>query len=97
MSTLTAQATNNSSDFKKILSTMKGHLLFGTSHMLPFIVAGGVLLALAVMASGKGAVLRTVYWRIFLISVLKVWCCSQLFWVASSVIPLQTNQHSLQQ
>ncbi|EGQ8093128.1 PTS fructose transporter subunit IIC [Vibrio vulnificus] len=56
MSTLTAQATNNSSEFKKILSTMKGHLLFGTSHMLPFIVAGGVLLALAVMASGKGAV-----------------------------------------
>ncbi|EIE1224331.1 PTS fructose transporter subunit IIC [Vibrio vulnificus] len=56
MSTLTAQATNNSSDFKKIISTMKGHLLFGTSHMLPFIVAGGVLLALAVMASGKGAV-----------------------------------------
>ncbi|BCK13590.1 PTS fructose transporter subunit IIC [Vibrio cholerae] len=56
MSTLTAQATDNSSDFKKLLSTMKGHLLFGTSHMLPFIVAGGVLLALAVMASGKGAV-----------------------------------------
>ncbi|MGR2940144.1 fructose-specific PTS transporter subunit EIIC [Vibrio vulnificus] len=55
MSTITAQASN-SSDFKKILSTMKGHLLFGTSHMLPFIVAGGVLLALAVMASGKGAV-----------------------------------------
>ncbi|WP_260260786.1 fructose-specific PTS transporter subunit EIIC [Vibrio intestinalis] len=56
MSTLTAQATNDSGDFKKLLSTMKGHLLFGTSHMLPFIVAGGVLLALAVMASGKGAV-----------------------------------------
>ncbi|WP_229619776.1 fructose-specific PTS transporter subunit EIIC [Vibrio parahaemolyticus] len=55
MSTITAQATNNS-DFQKLLSTMKGHLLFGTSHMLPFIVAGGVLLALAVMASGKGAV-----------------------------------------
>ncbi|EMC9923557.1 PTS fructose transporter subunit IIC [Vibrio parahaemolyticus] len=55
MSTITAQATNNS-DFKKLLRTMKGHLLFGTSHMLPFIVAGGVLLALAVMASGKGAV-----------------------------------------
>ncbi|MCG9608613.1 fructose-specific PTS transporter subunit EIIC [Vibrio harveyi] len=55
MSTITAQASNNS-DFKKILSTMKAHLLFGTSHMLPFIVAGGVLLALAVMASGKGAV-----------------------------------------
>ncbi len=56
MSTLTAQTTNNGSDFKKLLSTMKGHLLFGTSHMLPFIVAGGVLLALAVMATGKGAV-----------------------------------------
>ena len=56
MSTLTAQTTGNSSDLKKLLSTMKGHLLFGTSHMLPFIVAGGVLLALAVMASGKGAV-----------------------------------------
>ncbi|MCS0340898.1 fructose-specific PTS transporter subunit EIIC [Vibrio diabolicus] len=55
MSTITAQASNNS-NFKKLLSTMKGHLLFGTSHMLPFIVAGGVLLALAVMASGKGAV-----------------------------------------
>ncbi|MGU3807365.1 fructose-specific PTS transporter subunit EIIC [Vibrio diabolicus] len=55
MSTITAQASNHS-DFKKLLSTMKGHLLFGTSHMLPFIVAGGVLLALAVMASGKGAV-----------------------------------------
>ncbi|HHF2996281.1 TPA: fructose-specific PTS transporter subunit EIIC [Vibrio diabolicus] len=55
MSTITAQASKNS-DFKKLLSTMKGHLLFGTSHMLPFIVAGGVLLALAVMASGKGAV-----------------------------------------
>ncbi|MEI8630780.1 fructose-specific PTS transporter subunit EIIC [Vibrio sp. M60_M70] len=55
MSTITAQVSNNS-DFKKLLSTMKGHLLFGTSHMLPFIVAGGVLLALAVMASGKGAV-----------------------------------------
>ncbi|NNN45086.1 MULTISPECIES: fructose-specific PTS transporter subunit EIIC [unclassified Vibrio] len=56
MSTLTAQATHNRSNFKKLLSTVKGHLLFGTSHMLPFIVAGGVLLALAVMASGKGAV-----------------------------------------
>lgn len=95
MSTITAQATNNS-DLKKLLSTVKGHLLFGTSHMLPFIVAGGVLLALAVMASGKGAVLRTVYWRIFLISVLKVWCCSQLFLVASLVTQLQTNRHLLQ-
>jgi len=56
MGTIKTQNTNNNGDFKKLLSTMKGHLLFGTSHMLPFIVAGGVLLALAVMASGKGAV-----------------------------------------
>lgn len=42
--------------WKQTLSTMKQHLLFGTSHMLPFVVAGGVLLALAVMATGKGAV-----------------------------------------
>lgn len=60
MTTITAQPTNNSSiNFKQTLSALKGHLLFGTSHMLPFIVAGGVLLALAVMASGKGAVPAT--------------------------------------
>ncbi len=38
------------------LNKIKEHLLFGTSHMIPFIVAGGVLLSLAVMISGKGAV-----------------------------------------
>ncbi|MGL4827503.1 MAG: fructose-specific PTS transporter subunit EIIC [Vibrionaceae bacterium] len=48
------QPTDNG--IKKVLLRLKGHLLFGTSHMLPFIVAGGVLLALAVMISGKGAV-----------------------------------------
>lgn len=52
-------ATNSQSSWKKTLSTMKGHLLFGTSHMLPFVVAGGVLLALAVMVTGKGAVPAT--------------------------------------
>lgn len=35
---------------------IKQHLLFGTSHMMPFIVAGGVLLSLSVMISGQGAV-----------------------------------------
>ncbi|USD67389.1 fructose-specific PTS transporter subunit EIIC [Vibrio sp. SCSIO 43136] len=30
----------------------KSHLLYGTSHMLPFIVAGGVLLSLSIMLSG---------------------------------------------
>lgn len=39
-------------NFNKI----KQHLLYGTSHMIPFIVAGGVLLSLAVMISGQGAV-----------------------------------------
>ncbi len=56
MSTLTAQATNNSSNFKKLLSTMKGHLLFGTSHMLPFIFAFRLLIELYKISSGKGAV-----------------------------------------
>ncbi|HGY5237031.1 TPA: PTS fructose transporter subunit EIIC [Aeromonas salmonicida subsp. pectinolytica] len=41
---------------KAQLNTLKQHLLFGTSHMIPFIVAGGVLLSLSVMMSGKGAV-----------------------------------------
>lgn len=38
------------------LARIKEHLLFGTSHMIPFIVAGGVLLSLSVMMSGHGAV-----------------------------------------
>ncbi|GHZ63004.1 PTS system, fructose-specific IIABC component [Vibrio cholerae] len=38
------------------LARVKEHLLFGTSHMMPFIVAGGVLLSLSVMMSGHGAV-----------------------------------------
>ncbi|WP_019614740.1 PTS fructose transporter subunit EIIC [Psychromonas ossibalaenae] len=40
---------------KNQISELKRHLLTGTSHMLPFIVAGGVLLALSVMLNGKGA------------------------------------------
>lgn len=38
------------------IGRLKEHLLFGTSHMIPFIVAGGVLLSLSVMISGRGAV-----------------------------------------
>nr|WP_086937577.1 fructose-specific PTS transporter subunit EIIC [Thaumasiovibrio occultus] len=41
------------------LVSMKQHLLFGTSHMIPFIVAGGVLLSLSIMISGQGAIPRT--------------------------------------
>ncbi len=40
MSTLTAQATNNSSNFKKLLSTMKGHL-----YLAPHICCHLLLLA----------------------------------------------------
>lgn len=54
--TTTTMTSGQGSDWKQTLSTMKQHLLFGTSHMLPFVVAGGVLLALAVMATGQGAV-----------------------------------------
>ncbi|GAK82588.1 PTS system, fructose-specific IIA component /IIB component / IIC component [Vibrio ponticus] len=41
--------------WKQQLARGKEHLLFGTSHMIPFIVAGGVLLSLSVMMSGHGA------------------------------------------
>lgn len=44
------------SPWKLKLAHIKEHLLFGTSHMIPFIVAGGVLLSLSVMISGHGAV-----------------------------------------
>ncbi|WEM44691.1 PTS fructose transporter subunit EIIC (plasmid) [Photobacterium sp. DA100] len=46
---------------KSQLSVLKRHLLTGTSHMLPFVVAGGVLLALSVMLGGKGAVPEGVF------------------------------------
>ncbi len=50
------QQPQKTSDFKARVSRTKEHLLYGTSHMIPFIVAGGVLLSLSVMISGKGAV-----------------------------------------
>ncbi|OAJ95875.1 fructose-specific PTS transporter subunit EIIC [Vibrio bivalvicida] len=43
------------SPFKRHLARVKEHLLFGTSHMIPFIVAGGVLLSLSVMMTGHAA------------------------------------------
>lgn len=36
-------------DWKKNLLTLKKHVLTGTSHMIPFIVAGGILFSLSVM------------------------------------------------
>lgn len=49
------QISNDNQSIKRKLITAKEHLLCGTSHMIPFIVAGGVLFSLAVMLSGKGA------------------------------------------
>ncbi|WP_257254653.1 MULTISPECIES: PTS fructose transporter subunit EIIC [unclassified Endozoicomonas] len=39
---------------KAELITLRSHLLTGTSHMIPFVVAGGVLLSLSVMLHGRG-------------------------------------------
>ncbi len=43
-------------DLLIILKGTRKHLMTGVSYMIPFVVAGGILLALAVMLSGKGAV-----------------------------------------
>ena len=40
----------------ELLKDTKKHLMTGVSYMIPFVVAGGVLLALAVMFSGQAAV-----------------------------------------
>ncbi|HJF40344.1 PTS fructose transporter subunit EIIC [Thomasclavelia spiroformis] len=40
---------------KKILTNLKRHLLTGTSHMIPFIVAGGILFSISVMLNPDGA------------------------------------------
>ncbi|HAE61270.1 MAG TPA: PTS fructose transporter subunit EIIC [Eubacteriaceae bacterium] len=39
-----------------LLKNMRQHLMTGVSYMIPFVVAGGVLLAVAVMISGQAAV-----------------------------------------
>ncbi|GAB6099206.1 hypothetical protein JCM16358_10850 [Halanaerocella petrolearia] len=40
---------------KKKLKEMRGHLMTGVSHMIPFVVAGGVLIAFSIMLSGVKA------------------------------------------
>lgn len=40
----------------QILKNTRQHLMTGVSHMIPFVVAGGILLAVSVMLYGKGAV-----------------------------------------
>lgn len=48
--------------FKEKVSTIKKHLLTGTSHMIPFIVAGGILFSLSVMLNPAGAATPTEGW-----------------------------------
>jgi len=43
-------------DLISILKDTRRHLMTGVSHMIPFVVAGGILLALSVMLYGEGAV-----------------------------------------
>ncbi|CND27395.1 PTS fructose-like transporter subunit EIIC [Yersinia pseudotuberculosis] len=40
----------------QILKNTRQHLMTGVSHMIPFVVSGGILLAISVMLYGKGAV-----------------------------------------
>ena len=44
------------SDLKEILKNTRQHLMTGVSYMIPFVVAGGILLALSVVFYGQGAV-----------------------------------------
>ncbi len=44
------------SDLKAILKDTRQHLMTGVSYMIPFVVAGGILLALSVVMYGQGAV-----------------------------------------
>lgn len=43
----------------QLLKNMRQHLMTGVSYMIPFVVSGGVLLALSVMMSGQAAVPET--------------------------------------
>lgn len=47
------------SDFTALMKDTRKHLMTGVSYMIPFVVAGGVLLALSVLFSGKSAVPST--------------------------------------
>lgn len=47
---------------KGYLSTLKKHILTGTSHMIPFIVAGGILFSISVMLNPNGAATPETGW-----------------------------------
>ncbi|MBT0726904.1 PTS fructose transporter subunit EIIC [Rosenbergiella australiborealis] len=44
------------SDIALILKNIRQHLMTGVSYMIPFVVSGGILLAVSVMLYGKGGV-----------------------------------------
>ncbi len=46
-------------EFKGILKNTRVHLMNGVSYMLPVVVGGGILMAIAVMMAGEGAVPET--------------------------------------
>lgn len=43
-------------DLIKIFKDIRQHLMTGVSHMIPFVIAGGILLSLSVVLGGKGSV-----------------------------------------
>lgn len=43
-------------DFKKIIGDLRKHLMTGVSYMIPFVVAGGITLAVSVLLSGTASV-----------------------------------------
>lgn len=46
---------NAMKELVQILKNTRQHLMTGVSHMIPFVVAGGILLAVSVMLYGRGA------------------------------------------
>ena len=42
-------------EFIDIFKNIRRHLMTGVSYMVPFVVAGGILLAVGVMITGQGA------------------------------------------
>lgn len=49
-------------DFKQLIKDTRKHLMTGVSYMIPIVVAGGILLAVSVLLSGKAAVPKTGMW-----------------------------------
>lgn len=47
---------------KEYIKTLKKHILTGTSHMIPFIVAGGILFSISVMLNPAGAATPETGW-----------------------------------